>query len=127
GGTIQNADGSFSVDANGNVDAETVKSEGMSVVDEDGNTTFQVLANGDVTAHDVTATTVTGGTVIGETIRNTNNSFSVDANGNVDAETVKSEGMSVVDEDGNTTFQVLSNGDVTAHAVTATTVTGGTI
>ena len=127
GETIQNANGSFSVDANGNVDAETVKSEGMSVVDEDGNTTFQVLANGDVTAHDVTATTVTGGTVIGETIRNTNNSFSVDANGNVDAETVKSEGMSVVDEDGNTTFQVLSNGDVTAHAVTATTVTGGTI
>ena len=127
GETIQNADGSFSVDANGNVDAETVKSEGMSVVDEDGNTTFQVLSNGDVTAHDVTATTVTGGTVIGETIRNTNNSFSVDANGNVDAETVKSEGMSVVDEDGNTTFQVLSNGDVTAHAVTATTVTGGTI
>ena len=125
--SFQNTDGSFSVDANGNVDAETVKSEGMSVVDEDGNTTFQVLANGDVTAHDVTATTVTGGTVIGETIRNTNNSFSVDANGNVDAETVKSEGMSVVDEDGNTTFQVLSNGDVTAHAVTATTVTGGTI
>ncbi|WP_232818869.1 hypothetical protein, partial [Megasphaera stantonii] len=92
-------------------DAETVKSEGMSVVDEDENTTFQVLANGDVTAHDVTATTVTGGTVIGETIRNTNNSFSVDANGNVDAETVKSEGMPVVDEDGNTTFQVFSISD----------------
>ena len=137
GETIQNANGSFSVDANGNVDTETVKSEGMSVVDEDGNTTFQVLSNGDVTAHDVTAntvdanavtaTTVTGGTVIGETIQNANGSFSVDANGNVDAETVKSEGMSVVDEDGNTTFQVLSNGDVTAHAVTATTVTGGTI
>ena len=125
--SFQNTDGSFSVDANGNVDAETVKSEGMSVVDEDGNTTFQVLANGDVTAHDVTATTVTGGTVIGETIRNTNNSFSVDANGNVDAETVKSEGMSVVDEDGNTTFQVLSNGDVTATTVTGGTVIGETI
>ena len=132
GETIQNANGSFSVDANGNVDTETVKSEGMSVVDEDGNTTFQVLSNGDVTAHAVTATTVTGGT-----IQNADGSFSVDANGNVDAETVKSEGMSVVDEDGNTTFQVLSNGDVTAHdvtantvdanAVTATTVTGGTV
>ncbi|WP_198643581.1 hypothetical protein [Megasphaera stantonii] len=99
--STEHTDGSFSVDANGNVDAETVKSEGMSVVDEDGNTTFQVLANGDVTA-----TTETGGTVIGQTSRNTNTRFSVDANGNVDAETVKSEGMSVVDEDGNTTFQV---------------------
>ncbi|PAV39914.1 hypothetical protein CJ260_00260, partial [Megasphaera sp. ASD88] len=112
--SFQNTDGSFSVDANGNVDAETVKSEGMSVVDEDGNTTFQVLSNGDVTAHAVTATTVTGGT-----IQNADGSFSVDANGNVDAETVKSEGMSVVDEDGNTTFQVLANGDVTAHDVIA--------
>ena len=74
--SFQNTDGSFSVDANGNVDAETVKSEGMSVVDEDGNTTFQVLANGDVTAHDV----------IANSYSNVNGTFVADENGKVTAE-----------------------------------------
>ena len=74
--SFQNTDGSFSVDANGNVDAETVQSEGMSVVDENGNTTFQVLSNGDVTAHNVTANSYS----------NVNGTFVADENGKITAE-----------------------------------------
>ena len=112
---MKNEDGSFTADANGNVEATTVNASGLTVTDEDGNTNFQVLANGDVTAHDITANNVEadvvkGNTVVGGTLKNEDGSFTADANGNVEATTVNASGLTVTDEDGNTNFQVLANG-----------------
>ena len=50
GETVQNIDGSFTADSNGNVTATTVDTTGLSVSDDQGNTNFQVTADGSVTA-----------------------------------------------------------------------------
>ena len=121
-GTVHNTQGFYAKqdETTGHGTWNSLTEKGLWVGGSNDDTGFHVDNDGNVrTTGRVTATTVTGGTVIGETIQNANGNFSVDANGNVDAETVKSEGMSVVDEDGNTTFQVLANGDVTAHDVIA--------
>ena len=129
GGTFANADNSFSVDADGDVTAKNVTASGalkgdsaaitndatvggkLSVTGSvtggtfaNADNSFSVDADGDVTAKDVTASgvlkgdsaaitndaTVGGklsvtGSVTGGTFANTNNSFSVDADGNVTA------------------------------------------
>ena len=119
GETIQNADGSFVADANGNVTATTVSTTGLSVKDDEGNTNFQVLSDGTVNA-----TNVNAGTVTGEILQNADGSFVADANGNVTATTVSTTGLSVKDDEGNTNFQVLSDGTVNATNVNAGIVTG---
>ena len=109
GEIVQNANGSFVADANGNVTATTIGTTDLSVKDDAGNTNFKVTSDGTMTAH-----RVNGGIVSGEIVQNANGSFVADANGNVTATTVDTTDLSVKDDAGNTNFKVTSDGSVTA-------------
>ena len=72
GVTLQNASGTFKVDANGNVTGAAISGSSITLKNDNGDTTFNVTKKGAVTASNIK---ITGGSL------NINDAFKVNANG----------------------------------------------
>lgn len=102
GVTLQNASGTFKVDANGNVTGAAISGSSITLKNDDGDTTFNVTKKGAVTASNIK---ITGGSL------NINDAFKVTTSGAVTATNMKITGGSL---NINDAFKVNSNGVLTA-------------
>ena len=125
GTTIKNANNTFSIDGSGNI-------SGGSITIKDN---FKVTSDGKLTAKNANFTgNINSGSVItGATIKNTNGSFQVDANGNIKGAAISGSSVSggtitgATIQNSSGSFQVDGNGNVKGATITGTSISGGSI
>ena len=114
---IKNANNTFNVDNNGDLKANTVTSKGdVTSTSEDGKTTYSLNKVGEKTSaidysqiNGESTTSIRGHLVVTD-IKNANDTFNVNNNGDLKANTVTSDG-DVTSKDGETTYSLNTVGE----------------